>query len=87
MAEKESEKIEKSGGGEMVPFGEVGPRFDDLFSRRAEAKATFKDGILELVLPKVEPAKRTTIKVERGALHARAGGSRHPPARVAPCFG
>ncbi len=30
----------------------------------AEAKATFKDGILELVLPKVEPAKRRTIKVE-----------------------
>jgi hypothetical protein len=36
MAEKESEKIEKSGGGEMVPFGEVGRRFDDLFSRRAD---------------------------------------------------
>ncbi|MGH6636645.1 MAG: Hsp20/alpha crystallin family protein [Gammaproteobacteria bacterium] len=30
----------------------------------AAAKATFKDGILELVLPKVEPAKRKTIKVE-----------------------
>ncbi len=30
----------------------------------AEAKATFKDGILELVLPKLEPAKRRTIKVE-----------------------
>ncbi len=28
------------------------------------AKATFKDGILELVLPKLEPAKRKTIKVE-----------------------
>jgi len=34
MAEKESEKIEKSRGGGMVPFGEVGRRFDDLFSRR-----------------------------------------------------
>ena len=29
-----------------------------------DAKASFKDGILELVLPKVEPAKRRTIKVE-----------------------
>ncbi|MGH8508996.1 MAG: Hsp20/alpha crystallin family protein [Gammaproteobacteria bacterium] len=29
----------------------------------AEAKANFKDGILELVLPKLEPAKRRTIKV------------------------
>ena len=29
-----------------------------------DAKAYFKDGILELVLPKVEPAKRRTIKVE-----------------------
>ncbi len=28
------------------------------------AKATFRDGILELVLPKVVPAKRKTIKVE-----------------------
>ena len=30
----------------------------------SKAKATFKDGIMELVLPKVEPAKRRTIKVE-----------------------
>jgi HSP20 family molecular chaperone IbpA len=30
----------------------------------AEAKATFKDGILELVLPKVEQAKSKKIKVE-----------------------
>ena len=30
----------------------------------AEAKATFKDGILEPVLPKVEPAKGRTVKVE-----------------------
>ena len=29
-----------------------------------EAKATFKDGILELTLPKTAPAKRKTIKVE-----------------------
>lgn len=29
-----------------------------------EAKATFKDGILELVLPKMAPAKRRTVKVE-----------------------
>lgn len=29
-----------------------------------EAKAEFKDGILELTLPKVEKAKRRTIKVE-----------------------
>lgn len=29
-----------------------------------EAKATFKDGILELVLPKAAPAKRKAIKVE-----------------------
>jgi len=29
-----------------------------------KAKATFKDGLLELVLPKVEPAKRRAIKVE-----------------------
>jgi HSP20 family protein len=29
-----------------------------------EAKATFKDGILELVLPKVEQAKSKKIKVE-----------------------
>ncbi len=28
-----------------------------------QAKATFKDGVLELVLPKVEQAKRKTIKV------------------------
>ncbi len=34
----------------------------------AEAKATFKDGILELVLPKVEPAKR----------RIRQGRVRHP---------
>lgn len=30
----------------------------------AKAKASFKDGILELTLPKVEPAKRHTVKVE-----------------------
>lgn len=29
-----------------------------------KAKATFKDGMLELVLPKLEPAKRRSIKVE-----------------------
>jgi HSP20 family protein len=29
-----------------------------------KAKASFKDGMLELVLPKVEPAKRRAIKVE-----------------------
>jgi HSP20 family protein len=29
-----------------------------------QAKATFKDGILELVLPKMEQAKRKTIRVE-----------------------
>lgn len=29
-----------------------------------KAKATFKDGVLELSLPKVEKAKRRTIKVE-----------------------
>ena len=29
-----------------------------------EAKAHFKDGVLELTLPKVEKAKRVTIKVE-----------------------
>ena len=29
-----------------------------------EAKATFKDGVLNLVLPKAAPAKRKTIKVE-----------------------
>lgn len=29
-----------------------------------KAKATFKDGMLELVLPKREPAKRRSIKVE-----------------------
>lgn len=29
-----------------------------------KAKATFKDGMLELVLPKLEPAKRRAIKVE-----------------------
>jgi len=28
------------------------------------ARATFKDGMLELVLPKVEPAKRHTVKIE-----------------------
>jgi HSP20 family protein len=28
------------------------------------AKATFKDGMLELELPKVEPAKRRTLKIE-----------------------
>jgi HSP20 family protein len=32
--------------------------------KSAEAKATFKDGILELVLPKVEQAKSKKIKVE-----------------------
>ena len=30
----------------------------------AKAKASFKDGVLELVIPKVERAKRHTIKVE-----------------------
>lgn len=29
-----------------------------------KAKASFKDGLLELVLPKMEPAKRRSIKVE-----------------------
>lgn len=29
-----------------------------------QSKATFKDGVMELVLPKVEPAKRQRIKVE-----------------------
>jgi len=29
-----------------------------------KARATFKDGMLELVLPKVEPAKRHTVKIE-----------------------
>lgn len=29
-----------------------------------KAKATFKDGLLELTLPKLEPAKRRSIKVE-----------------------
>ena len=30
----------------------------------SDAKATFRDGILELTLPKTEPAKRRTVKVE-----------------------
>lgn len=30
----------------------------------AKAKATFKDGVMELALPKVEKSKRRTIKVE-----------------------
>ncbi len=30
----------------------------------SKAKATFKDGVMELVLPKVEPTKRRRIKVE-----------------------
>lgn len=30
----------------------------------SKAKATFKDGIMELVLPKVEPTKRRSVKVE-----------------------
>jgi len=29
-----------------------------------KAKATFKDGMLELIIPKVEPAKRRTVKIE-----------------------
>ena len=29
-----------------------------------KAKADFKDGVLELTLPKVEEAKRRTIKIE-----------------------
>ncbi len=29
-----------------------------------EAKATFKNGILELTIPKMEKAKRSTIKVD-----------------------
>ena len=32
--------------------------------RENEARATFKDGILELVLPKVEKTKRTKIQVD-----------------------
>ena len=32
--------------------------------RENEARATFKDGILELVLPKVEKTKRTRIQVD-----------------------
>jgi HSP20 family protein len=32
--------------------------------KEEQAKATFKDGILELTLPKAAPAKRKTIKVE-----------------------
>ena len=31
---------------------------------RDKAKAKFKDGVLELTLPKVETAKRSTIKIE-----------------------
>lgn len=31
---------------------------------REKAKAKFKDGVLELILPKVEAAKRSTIKIE-----------------------
>lgn len=30
----------------------------------AKAKATFKDGVLELILPKVEKSKRHTVRVE-----------------------
>lgn len=30
----------------------------------AEAKATFKDGVLELTLPKIAPSKRRSVKVE-----------------------
>ncbi len=30
----------------------------------AEAKASFKDGILELTLPKIAPSKRRSVKVE-----------------------
>lgn len=30
----------------------------------SKAKATFKDGVMELVLPKVEPTKRRIVKVE-----------------------
>ena len=30
----------------------------------AEARAAFKDGILELTLPKIAPSKRRTVKVE-----------------------
>ena len=30
----------------------------------SKAKATFKDGVMRLVLPKSEPAKRRRIKVE-----------------------
>jgi HSP20 family protein len=30
----------------------------------SKAKATFKDGVMELVLPKVEPTKRRSIKVK-----------------------
>lgn len=30
----------------------------------SKAKATFKDWIMELILPKVEPTKRRSIKVE-----------------------
>jgi len=29
-----------------------------------KAKATFKDGMLELILPKAEAAKRHTVKIE-----------------------
>ena len=32
--------------------------------KEEEAKATFKNGILELVVPKVAKAKRTTVKVD-----------------------
>lgn len=32
--------------------------------KEEEAKATFKNGILELVVPKVKKAKRTTVKVD-----------------------
>jgi HSP20 family protein len=31
-----------------------------------QVKATFKDGMLELVLPKAEPAKRHSIEIEEG---------------------
>jgi HSP20 family protein len=32
--------------------------------KEEEAKATFNNGILELVVPKVAKAKRTTVKVD-----------------------
>jgi hypothetical protein len=48
-----------------------------------KARAIFRDGVLEITLPKVESAKRHTLKIEEARLHDIHA---HGPAALAGLF-